>query len=60
MSFVHMEHRGCDAEGAEEPDAADAQHDLLADAVVLVAAVDVRGQISGTARSFWGRFVSRR
>ena len=43
VALVHVEHLGVDAEGLEGPDAADAQQDLLAEAVLDVAAVEAVG-----------------
>ena len=43
MALVGVEHLGLEAERAQRPHAADAEHDLLAQAVVLVAAVQAVG-----------------
>ena len=43
VPLVHVGHGGIDAEGAEGPDAAHAEEDLLLDAHLLVAAVEGRG-----------------
>ena len=43
VALVGVEHVGLQAEGAQRPDAADAEHDLLAQPVVLVAAVEAVG-----------------
>ena len=45
MTLVGVEHVGLDAERPQRPHAADAQHDLLAQAVVLVAAVEAVGDV---------------
>jgi hypothetical protein len=37
---------GCEAEGAQQPDAADTQEDFLHDARGAVAAVDAQGEIA--------------
>ena len=43
VALVRVEHVGLEAEGAQGAHAADAEHDLLAQAVVLVAAVEAVG-----------------
>ena len=46
MALVHVPDLGRDAEQAQRSHAADAQDDLLADARVLIAAVQPRGQVA--------------
>ena len=43
VALVGVEHLGLEAEGAQRPHPADAEHDLLAQPVVLVAAVEAVG-----------------
>ena len=43
VALVGVEHVGLQAEGPQRPHAADAEHDLLAQPVVLVAAVEAVG-----------------
>ena len=46
VPFVHVEDRRVDAQFAHEPYAADAEEDLLADAVRLIAAVHMGGEVA--------------
>ena len=46
MAFVEVIDAGIDAEGADRFDAADAEHELLANAGPLVAAVEARGELA--------------
>ena len=56
VPFVEVEHAGLDAERLQRADAADAEHDLLLDARLAVAAVEPRRQLAiPRARSLRGR-----
>lgn len=46
MSFVHVEGRGLEAERAQQPHAADAEHNLLHDARGTVPAIDAQREIA--------------
>ena len=46
MALVRVEHLGLDAAGGERLDAADAEQDLLAQAVLVVAAVEAVGHVA--------------
>ena len=62
VALVHVEHVGLQAERAQGADAADAEHDLLAQAVVLVAAVEAVGDgdaVGGVARDVGVEHVER-
>ena len=50
VALVGVEHVGIDAQGAQGPHAADAEDDLLAQAVVLVAAVQAIGDGDAVGR----------
>ena len=50
VALVGVEHVRLEAEGAQRPHAADAEHDLLAQAVVLVAAVEAVGDGDAVGR----------
>ena len=50
VALVGVEHVGLEAEGPQGADAADAEHDLLAQSVVLVAAVEAVGDGDAVGR----------
>jgi hypothetical protein len=50
MTFVHVEHGRVETERAERADAADAEHELLAEPVLAVAAVEPVGDRAGPRR----------
>src|SRR5437762_5925341 len=46
MALVHMKHRGIDSEGAQKPNTADPQQNLLQNPCCTVAAIDAQAQIA--------------
>ena len=46
VAFIHVPHGGLQAETMERPQAADSQHDFLADASHCVAAVQLGGDLA--------------
>ena len=60
MPFVHVKDGGAEAQRLERAQAADAQHDLLLDALVIVAAVQLVGDLAMLRRAFCGMLLSRR
>jgi len=50
VALVHVEDDGLEAERAQRAHAADAEHDLLPDAVLLVAAVELVGDVLDVGR----------
>ena len=60
MAFVGVEHLRVDVERSQRPNAADPEHDLLAETVLLVAAVEAVGDRDRPRADWTGTFVSRR
>ena len=61
MPFVHVIDGRAEAQRLERAQAADAQHDLLLDALVIVAAVELIGDLAMLRpTAFWGMLLSSR
>ncbi len=60
VAFVHVEDGGLEAQRLERAHAADAQHDLLPDARIVIAAVERIGDVAILRQTFSGMLVSSR